>query len=494
MNSFNFSSKKALGVFIVVFLVAVTTTILQVKFSARFLSQSFQTTVTNGHGDMETRDDKSKNSSLMARSDYYPNKNQNMTTNITNDMNTAFNVDNTFSQANNCITKITMILKLSGELGNNLMCLIGAYLKKWWFEESYPGIEIDIVGQHQDADKWTRGQEIIQQCLINFRTFDFEGGIWDEYVNFTQLQLTQGQLLAELEPWNKDAANLLDLSVHNISQAGEYLQKVLRSNSSLLTTTTSHRNVNDTHNCLTDTTTSTTKNVDTKIAINSITNRRHQYSVPYLTMKFSDFDTTKVPKNRLKELLAFDYTNPNCCSDTIAPDPDETVFHLRNFISESLWLLEYRIDFHEITPNQIVPFFNLKQGDKLAILGRYIDNEYAQRFLKALNETQVQVRLIRGQTPQQDFCFLLRTQKELIATEISTFARMASTLADIPTTLYSISPTETYNGTNLIPLSAHPRSINSSAPFIRYVKDIPNANCRDDDGGDFDWKICPTDD
>lgn len=360
--------------------------------------------------------------------------------------------------------KITLILQLRGEFGNNLQLLVRAYIFKWWFEDKYPDIEIDILGQHRQDRKWNQSRQMFQQCLVNLYDFEFEGGIWDE--QFHQIHNAQKELLGKeqvkLHLWYHDDSIGCSNDEECRLQGVLFLVQTLAAMPDTLSTA-------------------------------PLTNRG-RYSLPFFTMNaeassltfksllsLSDTEITKV-----RELLTYNYSSSDCCLSS--PDPDETVFHLRNFVTEQINLMDKRggADFHEITPDQIVAFLNLKAGDKLAILGRNIDSPYAQKFVHAFDGTGVQVRTIQDQSPLQDFCFMLQTKKELIAPIKSTFSTSAGMIANIPLTVYSISPTVPYNGTNMISLSHHPRHNDSNAPFARYVPNVPNGNCKIDDT----WKTC----
>lgn len=118
-----------------------------------------------------------------------------------------------------------------------------------------------------------------------------------------------------------------------------------------------------------------------------------------------------------QEFFAFD--DEACCA--AIPDPDESVFHFRNFNSELKGVTKQR-GFRELGPQQVADglFGRLKKGDKVAIISRF-KNDSTQQYVKALKERGLQIRLISGQSPAEDFCFLKRAQKEMVGTEISSF-------------------------------------------------------------------------
>jgi hypothetical protein len=116
--------------------------------------------------------------------------------------------------------------------------------------------------------------------------------------------------------------------------------------------------------------------------------------------------------------------------------------------------------FQELSPNQTAHdlFGHLNPGDKVAIVSRF-GIEHVQQYVDALEDRGLQVRLIEGQSGVQDFCFLMRAQKEMVGLAISTYFMWAALLGDCRTvTAYSVDTEErrytfgdghvTYNFTN----------------------------------------------
>jgi hypothetical protein len=229
-----------------------------------------------------------------------------------------------------------------------------------------------VIGEHQDNPKWKGPQELITKCLVNFQTFDFKGGIWDKKNHFPDVQRAQNMLLgnnaSKLHLWHDKESIGCKNDRECRSQAASYVQHLIHSNGTQMMNYSDHHTISN------------------------------KYSLPFLTTKYGSFQNvpmTKEEEAKIQEMMSFNYDSDECCA--LSPEPDETVFHLRNFISESFWLLKYAIYFHEITPKQIVPFLNLKAGDKLAILGRSMDGPYVKKFVEAFHGTGVKVRVIRGQ-------------------------------------------------------------------------------------------------
>jgi hypothetical protein len=89
------------------------------------------------------------------------------------------------------------------------------------------------------------------------------------------------------------------------------------------------------------------------------------------------------------------------------------------------------LGFKELGPKQTANDLlgHLRPGDKVAVVSRF-SNKAAQSYVTALVDRGLQVRLVQGQTSEQDFCFLLRAQKELVGVSISTFFYWAACLSN----------------------------------------------------------------
>lgn len=87
-------------------------------------------------------------------------------------------------------------------------------------------------------------------------------------------------------------------------------------------------------------------------------------------------------------------------------------------------------------------FADYQPGDKVAIISRFQDN--TDKFIKALKDIKgIEARYIKGQTGPQDFCFLLKAQKEIVVSARSTFGRWAGYLGDMERArMYSLSTKE----------------------------------------------------
>jgi hypothetical protein len=77
----------------------------------------------------------------------------------------------------------------------------------------------------------------------------------------------------------------------------------------------------------------------------------------------------------------------------------------------------------------------LQPGDKVAITSKHSNNDSSvQRIVQALEEERgLKVRVIENQFDFQDFCFLMKAQKELVGMVRSTYVKRASYLSDAKT-------------------------------------------------------------
>jgi hypothetical protein len=74
----------------------------------------------------------------------------------------------------------TIVVKLSGEMGNNLCKFATGRGLQVWAKQKY-GIDTRLVVRHQDARKWVSASENVKRCFPNLRQFDYELGNTKEY-------------------------------------------------------------------------------------------------------------------------------------------------------------------------------------------------------------------------------------------------------------------------------------------------------------------------
>jgi hypothetical protein len=104
--------------------------------------------------------------------------------------------------------------------------------------------------------------------------------------------------------------------------------------------------------------------------------------------------------------------------------------HLRNFKTEVNPETAAKRGFRELGPNQTARDLlgHLRQGDKVAVVSRFT-NEEVDKYLVAMRARGLRVRLIKGQTSRQDFCFLRSAQKEMVGVSMSTYFYWAARLS-----------------------------------------------------------------
>ena len=136
-----------------------------------------------------------------------------------------------------------------------------------------------------------------------------------------------------------------------------------------------------------------------------------EIAIPHLIQNRSSVATEFIDKYlaEIRDLFEFDHNK--CCR--LKPDPDEAVFHFRNFWSE---LKKEKQGFkEELSPNKTANelFGHLQPGDKIAVTTRY-NNSLSQLYVGALKNRGLNVRLISGQSDTEDFCFLMHAKKSLL--------------------------------------------------------------------------------
>ena len=128
---------------------------------------------------------------------------------------------------------------------------------------------------------------------------------------------------------------------------------------------------------------------------------------------------------QIREFLNFNTSA--CCM--LKPEPDETVIHIRGFATEMKKKKKVEPKYTEVNAttmaNEVLK--HLKKGDKVALLSRFA--ETLEPYKNALEERDLKVRIIAGQSVMSDFCFLMSTTKELVGMISSTYVFWASLLS-----------------------------------------------------------------
>ena len=115
------------------------------------------------------------------------------------------------------------------------------------------------------------------------------------------------------------------------------------------------------------------------------------------------------------------------------------VQHYRNFVTE-MPKRGIALGFEELSPRMISEelLCNLTAGDKVATTSRFV-NKPVEDIVGLLSARGIKVRLISGQLPEEDFCFLKKAEKELIGIEKSSYMMWAGILGDAALVrLYSV--------------------------------------------------------
>lgn len=81
-------------------------------------------------------------------------------------------------------TNITVLVRLRGELGNHIGCLLyGKYIEKVIATQNGPLFHVQLVAEHQDQPrKWIRTRQGIESCFPQLAAVDFEQGIWNTHM------------------------------------------------------------------------------------------------------------------------------------------------------------------------------------------------------------------------------------------------------------------------------------------------------------------------
>lgn len=289
----------------------------------------------------------------------------------------------------------TIVVQLSGEMGNNLHKI--AFARGLQLQAQQRGVSTNLILRHGDDDgKWKRSRSLIVQCFPQLSHLDFTAGNTAEY----RERILQQKMLFG----GKAAGLLID------NKEDETVTRVLNH--------LQHLVVNETTPFI-----RAEVPVDARIRLPMVISNemvRHTYLDRF--------------KNDFQHFFAFD--DEACCAQI--PEPDESVFHFRNFQQELKGVTK-RLGFRELNPRQTAEqlFGRLKKGDKVAMISRF-KNDVTQQYVQALEDRALQVRLVSGQSPVEDFCFLKRAQKEMVGSEISSFFVWAAYLGSAPVRSYFV--------------------------------------------------------
>jgi hypothetical protein len=285
----------------------------------------------------------------------------------------------------------TIVVQLSGEMGNNLHKLAFGKALQWMAYDSFQ-LNLNVVLRHQDHPKWLSAKGHLHKCFVNLKHFNFKAGNGPE---FTERQLEQTLWLGRRG--DGDEKKGLEISGNeesNMMAVLQQLKRIVESTSSM----PPHRHDRD----------------DSRSTSSSST-----IYLPFIVAdQMVSWSVLDRYRSRLVDWFAFD--DQACCPSEL-PQRDESVFHFRNFVTE-LKGVTTELGFDELSPNQTVQHLlgHLSPGNKVAITTRF-DNEVSQGYVAAMQQKGLKVRLMSGHSPTQDFCFLTKAHKELIGGQRSSF-------------------------------------------------------------------------
>lgn len=342
---------------------------------------------------------------------------------------------------------LTLLVPLSGELGNHLHWISTAYRIKWHLESVLP-VEIQIVGEHQNHKKWKHAQQDILNCFVNLKSFEFSAG--RHSAEFRTIREKQRYFLQRhpgefsITESGGDCRGLFECAERRAELAIKRWAETMES----------------------DPGNSTELHVEGS-----------NYSLPFLMLREMDGPSINHEEEPIRTLFQINTTNPFCCSSL--PRLDELVFHIRNFGVESNGRLPLRdVSFQELEPHQISLFISkaiesASPKDSVAILSRFPEAERTVKCKVALSE-RYSTRIIQGQTGIQDFCFMLHADNELFGSLTSTFVWWAAELGKMPATLYSMAKRNDTTFTEFVTsLDPHRWKESKSGSRIRHVPNIP---------------------
>mmetsp|Transcript_43428 Transcript_43428/g.85291 ORF Transcript_43428/g.85291 Transcript_43428/m.85291 type:complete len:286 (+) Transcript_43428:3-860(+) len=101
--------------------------------------------------------------------------------------------------------------------------------------------------------------------------------------------------------------------------------------------------------------------------------------------------------DRIRDYFRFDYNKLSCCD--VRPDPDESVFHLRNFRQEFNRNKNGQ-GYEELSPDQVAKdlFGHLKREETVVIEKRYadVDDKEVRPYVEALEKRGLTVRVLKN--------------------------------------------------------------------------------------------------
>lgn len=293
---------------------------------------------------------------------------------------------------------LTIVIHLSGEMGNQVSKITYGYSLKWTLEEEH-NITTEILLQHQALSKWRKAAMNVQRCFPVTQPWSFEAANTDEFEIRKQQQ----------QQWMEGAYDNF-----HFKYPCEHEECILEKLAFVV------------------------KNVHNRSGIPEIEDN-YNISLPYISS--DEYATISYFNNkyyrRIKEFFYFDVDNPECCLERA--EPDESVFHIRHFLGE-MPKRGRRNGYEELSPNKFATelFGSLKAGDKIAFTSRF-PADFMVNFTAAFEGRGIKVRFIEDQSPTQDLCFLMSAEKDFAGCSTSSYAAWAAYLGNATTArLYSV--------------------------------------------------------
>lgn len=289
---------------------------------------------------------------------------------------------------------LSIVVQLSGEMGNNLGHLAQGIALQAWLKQDYH-VTAELVLRHQDRPKWERGRAAVTRCFPWTRTLDWTRG------NDPRLD----NLLEEKPPprWLATSTALLNKDPKNATAIQQGLELVL----------------------------DLWKRNGTVLLLDNNTTLSHPFVYANLIACLDVYVDRYIDTIRAL-LLPMDRTA--CCA--AVPAANETVFHFRNFVAE-MPRLARRGGYEELAPNATADMLQAAGATQVVLTTRVVtEGVGAQAYVQALAERHhIPARILtQGGGESQhadvyDFCFLASTPYELVGSARSTFVLWAALLS-----------------------------------------------------------------
>ncbi|CAJ1948941.1 unnamed protein product [Cylindrotheca closterium] len=290
---------------------------------------------------------------------------------------------------------VTVVAQLNGELGNQMHKIANAVCVQRHIERKLQ-LPTELKLRAQDNAKWERSMKNMKEAFPSTRPLNFRAGNTPLFDQVRQIQEDWIQSLVANKKVNLTGIGDPKVMNRMKSSGWQPTQEILR----LL---------------------NQTWYMDRPMAPGGNT----EFSIPHI---YSDAFTSRYCFEKMlteiRDFFAID--EYRICKQK--PQPDESVLHLRNFLVE-MGKAGRDLGFEELSPEKTATeiFANYTPGDKVAIVSRFQTN--TDKYIKALKEIRgIDARYIKGQTGNQDFCFLLKSRKDIIGQRVSTFATWAGLL------------------------------------------------------------------